>query len=288
MKVTVHTLHAFAKSGSGGNPAGVVIGSDGLSEQQMLAVAKKVGFSETAFVQTSSNADYRVRFFTPVAEVDLCGHATIATFYLLANQGIVMPGEYTQETNAGVLRIEIMKDWTVLMDQNPPQYLEVLEKEQVAESLNISPKIIRDDSPVQVVSTGLKDIFIPIDSIDSLMHIQPDMEKVRALSRKHDVIGYHLFTYETKLGSTAHCRNFAPLYDIDEEAATGTSTGALSCYLFKYQKICGPMDNLTFEQGYSMERPSEILAKLETVGGEITRVRVGGVAANIEQMELNV
>ena len=289
MKVQVFTLNAFAKTENGGNPAGVVLNSDGLSDAQMLSIAKKIGFSETAFVQKSDNADFRVKFFTPSAEVDLCGHATIATFYLLAKRQIIQQGEYTQETKAGVLKIEILQDGSVLMDQNPPKFFDKIDKDLIAESLSISAEVIMDDLPIQIVSTGLKDIFIPIKSLNQLTQIKPDFEKVNEISKRFDVIGYHLFALETKFDSIAHCRNFAPLYDIYEEAATGTSSGALSCYLFKYAKINeSRINDLIFEQGYSMDRPSEIKAKLEVNGEEITRVRVGGIASNIKQIEVDI
>src|SRR6185369_17713524 len=83
MKIKVFTLNSFAKTQEGGNPAGVVLDSGNLSEVQMLAAAKEVGFSETAFVGKSNKADFKVRFFTPTDEVDLCGHATIATYALM-------------------------------------------------------------------------------------------------------------------------------------------------------------------------------------------------------------
>jgi len=289
MKLQVFTLNAFAKTENGGNPAGVLLNSDGLSDEQMLKIANKVGFSETAFVQKSDKADFKVKFFTPPAEVDLCGHATIATFYLLANRQIIQPSQYKQETKAGVLKIEILKDGSVLMDQNPPKFFDKIDKKPIAESLNISTEIIMDDLPIQIVSTGLKDIFIPIKSLSQLTQIKPDFEKVKDISKKFDVIGYHLFALETKFGSTAHCRNLAPLYDIDEEAATGTSSGALSCYIYKYGKITeSQINDLIFEQGYSMNRPSEIRAKLDIHGTEITRVRVGGIASNIKRIEVEI
>jgi PhzF family phenazine biosynthesis protein len=106
MEIKVYTLNAFAKTDHGGNPAGVVLDPDSLSAHDMQKVAAKVGFSETAFVKKSNSADFKVVFFTPNGEVDLCGHATIATFYLLANKGIVQAGKYTQETKAGVLKEE--------------------------------------------------------------------------------------------------------------------------------------------------------------------------------------
>lgn len=287
MEIKVYTLNAFAKTKEGGNPAGVVLNADSLSDDVMQKIAQKVAFSETAFVQKSNKADFRVRFFTPNGEVDLCGHATIATFYLMAKKNLLESGTYTQETKAGILNFEVKDDNTIFMNQNSPQFFDVIDKKEIAESLNISEEIISDDLPVQIVSTGLRDIFVPIKSLKDLHEIKPNFEKVSQISKKYDVIGYHLFTLETKFGSTAHCRNLAPLYDIPEESATGTSSGALSCYLFKYGKISKQnADHLVFEQGYSMKKPSEIFVNLKLQEDKIIEVKVGGIASDIQEREL--
>ena len=287
MQLEVYTLNAFAKTPNGGNPAGVVLDSDGLTENQMQRIASAVGYSETAYVQKSSEADFKVRFFTPIDEVDLCGHATIATFYLLASEGIVDTGKYTQETKAGFLGIEVKENNTIFMDQKPPEFSEIVPKKKIAETLNISEDLFAADLPIQIVSTGLRDILIPIKSLDDLHKIKPDFDAVARVSKKYDVVGYHMFTLETLNNSTAHCRNLAPLYDIPEEAATGTSSGGLACYLFKYKKITN-ISTLVFEQGYSMNKPSEILARLDVEDQRITRVRVGGVANNIKTRVINI
>jgi PhzF family phenazine biosynthesis protein len=99
----VIALSSFAKTKRGGNPAGVCLFADALSDAAMRRIAKGVGFSETAFVKPSNRADFKVQFFTPEGEVDLCGHATIATYILLAERGLVKRGKYTQETKAGIL-----------------------------------------------------------------------------------------------------------------------------------------------------------------------------------------
>lgn len=289
MLIKAFTLDAFAKSIGGGNPAGVVLNADSLSETEMKQIAEVIGFSETAFVMKSDNADFKVRFFTPSDEVDLCGHATIGTFYTMADQGIIPAGKYKQETKAGILAVEVGADYTVLMEQNLPQFFEVIDKEEIAESLNISIKDIMSDLPVQIVSTGLKDIIIPIKSLDCLNSIKPDFGKVEAISRKYNVIGYHIFTLGTLHNSTAHCRNLAPLYGIPEESATGTSNGALSCYLHKYGKLDDKKLNaIKIEQGYSMGKPSEILVSLSADDGMISQVKVGGKALNLKQREIEL
>lgn len=289
MNAKVFTLNAFAKTANGGNPAGVVLNSDNLSDEQKLLIAKKVGFSETAFVQKTDKANFKVKFFTPNAEVDLCGHATIATFYLLASQQVIPPGKYTQETKAGLLGIEILPDGTVFMEQNLPQYFDIVNNSAILESLNLKADCLINNLPLQIVSTGLKDVLIPINSLKELEQIKPNFALIKNICQNLGVVGYHLFTLETKFGATAHCRNFAPLYEINEEAATGTSNGALSCYLFKHGAIKEEqVNNLVFEQGYTMNRPSEIRTKLEIDNNIITRVSVGGTAANIQKIEVEI
>jgi PhzF family phenazine biosynthesis protein len=289
MKVKIYMLNAFSKTEDGGNPAGVVLDADFLSDSEMKHIAKIVGFSETAFMQKSNSADFRVRFFTPHAEVDLCGHATIATFYLLAYKGIINNGEYTQETKAGILKVENQKNETIYMYQNKPVFSQIIDKKEVSDSLNVHESVILKNFPTQIVSTGLKDIIIPINSLKELHSIKPDFNKIISISRKYGVIGYHLFTLDTAHNSTAQCRNFAPLYDIPEEAATGTSSGALACYLYKYGIISeDATKHLVFEQGYSMQRPSEILAGLSVSRKEVLEVKVGGVAKGINEIILEV
>jgi len=255
----------------------------------MLNISRKVGFSETAFVSKSDKANFKVRFFSPTQEVDLCGHATIATYFLMWKERLIKAGEYTQETKAGILGIEVKEDGAVFMDQNPPKYFEILDKSEIAVSLNIPVDYINDELPVQIVSTGLKDIFIPIKSSDYLFSIKPDLEKISDVCRKNKAIGYHVFTLETKFNDTAHCRNFAPLCGIPEESATGTSNGALACYLFKYKKINDTQfSHLSFEQGYSMDKPSEILVRLDVLGDKIRKVKVGGRAIASKELEVEV
>jgi PhzF family phenazine biosynthesis protein len=289
MKIDVFTLNAFSKAENGGNPAGVILNADYLSEMEMQRIAEKVGFSECAFVNKSDIANFKVRFFTPTAEVDLCGHATIATFSLLAQKGIIGVGEYTQETKAGVLKVEALKDRVIFMQQSNPGFYQEVDKDELAESLNVSNDFIIKNYPAQIVSTGIRDIIIPINTLNQLHDITPDFNKIIAISKKYNAVGYHLFTMDTLYSSTAHCRNFAPLYDIPEEAATGTSNGALGCYLYNYglvtEEIAGHM---VFEQGYSMKRPSEILTSLTIKNKEILEVKVGGVAKDIKEIVIEI
>lgn len=278
MAVTVYTLDSFVKDGRGGNPAGVVLDADGLSDARLLAIARQVGFSETAFVHKSARAAYKMRFFTPTAEVDLCGHATVAAFALLRGRGLIDDGSFSMETAAGVLAIAVSHG-LVYMHQPLPEYGDILDKTELAAALAIAPHTSPAHLPAQIVSTGLRDILLPVATPDALAAIRPNREAIIRLSQKHGVIGIHAFCPAAGPGAAARCRNFAPLYDIDEEAATGTSNGALACYLYKYGALeKAPQQDLVFDQGHSLGRPSEILARLTAKNGAICAVEVGGRA----------
>ncbi|WP_458123616.1 PhzF family phenazine biosynthesis protein [Paenibacillus sp. Z3-2] len=108
-----------------------------LSESQMQEVARQVGFSETAFVMPSDQADFKVRYFTPSDEVDLCGHATIALFYLMKTQHIIEVGTYTLETLAGILEVVIEVNGEVYLSQTLPKFGEIVDRQQIADSLRI-------------------------------------------------------------------------------------------------------------------------------------------------------
>jgi PhzF family phenazine biosynthesis protein len=289
MKLKVYTVNSFAKTLEGGNPAGVVLGADTLSDDNMKKIADVIGFSETAFVMKSESANFKVRFFTPEEEVDLCGHATIATFYVLLSKELIKPGVFLQETKSGILSVEVKEDSSILMEQNSPSFYEIVNKKEIADSLNITEHEMIDELPVQIVSTGLRDILVPVKSIHILNDIKPNFEKVSQISRKYNTIGYHVFTLETLFGSNTHCRNFAPLYAIPEESATGTSNGALACYLYKYRNIQMGVDHqFVMEQGYSMKKPSEIIVELKVEGQDVSGVKVGGKVLNLSEIEVEI
>lgn len=289
MKIKVFLVNSFAKTAEGGNAAGVVLDADGFKDDDMKKIAKILGHSETAFVSKSEVADFKVRFFTPEEEVDLCGHATIATFHTLAEQGRVCPDKYTQETKAGVLQVEVKKDHTIMMSQNSPQFFEIVNKEEIADSLNITLNEMVEGLPTQVVSTGLRDIVVPIKDLETLNAVKPDFDKVAAVSSKYNTIGYHLFTLETLGEAHAHTRNLAPLYGIPEESATGTSNGALASYLFEYGEINRKQaTHLVIEQGYSMNKPSEIIVELATREKSILGVKVGGKAISFTEVDMEI
>lgn len=290
MKIKVYLLNVFGISKFGGNPAGIVLNADLLTNEQKKYISKVIGFSETAFVSKSKNADFKVSFFTPKEEVDFCGHATVATYFLLLNKKIIQKNtEYTQELKAGILKIFVNQDTSIIVDQVLPIFSETFSSKQVQSIFNTKIKQV-DKLPIQIVSTGLKDVFLPVIDRKTLFDLKPEFKKMAEFNKTTNTIGFHAFSLDTiSLDATAHCRNFAPLYGINEEAATGSSNGALACYLQTYEKLKKKsLNNLIFEQGYSMNKPSEIIAKLELKNKSITRVQVGGKAYIIGKKEIEL
>lgn len=269
--VEVYVVSAFSKGNQGGNKAGVVLDCRSLTPADMAAIAKDLGYSETAFLIKSNVADFKIRYFTPTEEVPLCGHATIATFSLLHSLGKLDKDAYTIETIAGTLNIRIEKDGMIFMEQNHPTYFETLKPEIFAECFE--NRFIDTALPIQIVSTGLKDVMLPVISKDHLEKLNPQFINMANLCRKLDVVGIHAFALTNNADTTAICRNFAPLYGINEESATGTSNCALACYLFKQYK---QQSQYVFEQGFNLGSASRLIVNIAQHDSTIDTVSVGG------------
>lgn len=270
----VYVMDSFSDRIFGGNQAGVVLADKALEPAVMQQVAAELKHSETAFVWQTEEGN-RLRYFTPAGEVDLCGHATVAVFALLRRLGRIEDGTHKALTRAGALEIEVSGE-TVWMDMAPPKTLGILPEESWEELYGAYGLTLEDrpaDLPPEIVSTGLADIMMPIRDHETLLRAVQDERTVTELSRRFDVTGVHMFC----LGEEAvYCSNFAPLYDIPEECATGTSNGALTYYLYERSLVEPERENL-FLQGEHMERPSRILSRL-TVQDGVVRVRIGGQA----------
>lgn len=270
----VYVMDSFSDRIFGGNQAGVVLADKALEPAVMQQVAAELKHSETAFVWQAEEGN-RLRYFTPAGEVDLCGHATVAVFALLRRLGRIEDGTHKALTRAGALEIEVSGE-TVWMDMAPPKTLGILPEESWEELYGAYGLTLEDrpaDLPPEIVSTGLADIMMPVRDHETLLRAVQDERTVTELSRRFDVTGVHMFC----LGEEAvYCSNFAPLYDIPEECATGTSNGALTYYLYERSLVEPERENL-FLQGEHMERPSRILSRL-TVQDGVVRVRIGGQA----------
>ena len=273
-----YIVDAFTDRLFGGNPAGVVL-LDGNSpnDSLMQQVAAELRYSETAFVRRDGADEFTVRYFTPRSEVDLCGHATIATFGLLWQLGKVGDNVCMNHTLAGDL--EVMAGERVMMQMATPRMVgEVKDVERLCRIMQCAVPLL----PVEIISTGLPDIMLPVQSEEELEALAPDMAALASLSRELEVVGVHAFV-QTGDGYTTHVRNFAPLYGVDEESATGTANAALTHYLQRRDFIQTGSE-CSFMQGEKMGRPSVVETLLRPDG----TIFVGGRCRIVAKGELMV
>ena len=276
-----YIVDAFTDEPFGGNTAGVVLlNGDFPSDELMQLVAAELRYSETAFVQQQDYDEFTVRYFTPAGEVDLCGHATIATFSLLNQLGMVNDQvPVVNHTLAGDLKVKF--GCHVMMQMAAPRVLEVpldidrLHRIMAGERLQQWPEM-----PVEVVSTGLPDIIMPMARVEALNAMRPDMAALAAYSIELDVVGVHAFALSDD-GYTAHVRNFGPRYDIPEESATGTANAALTHYLQR-RGLVKRGDDCRFLQGETMGRPSVVATTVDPDGV----IWVGGSSCIVATGEL--
>lgn len=287
-KVHVKKVNAFTDSKNGGNGAGVVFNSPDLTSDQMSKVTKELKVSETAFLFPSKEADFSVKFFTPTIEVDLCGHATIASYFV---HGLENPDDknktITQKTNVGVLAVDqyfsngIIEK--VMMTQGKPVMKDIpLELSEVADILNISKDQIDSSFPTQKASTGIFCLPICIKNFETLKNMKPDFGKVEHFCRQIDVGGVFVFSFKTlQPESLYHGRCFCPVYGVNEDPTTGTANGAVCAYLVKNNIV--DEGEFVCEQGDIIGRPGRVMVEVKD-----DVVKVGGRAIVVEELTIDV
>ena len=273
-------VDAFTNQLFGGNPAGVALldGDTFPNDELMLKIAAELRYSETAFIRRHSATEFSIRYFTPKAEVELCGHATIASFSLLHRKGLAS-GRCLCHTLAGDLVIETGE--RVMMQMAQPRIVETVEDiDEIYKALGING--YTPTLPVQITYTGLPDFMIQVNDIATLQAMKPDMEAITEITRRYNAVSFHVFAFGND-GYTAHVRDFGPLYGVPEESATGTANAALTYYL--QQNGClGQEAECTFLQGEAMGRPSVVATRIEADGN----IFVGGTAAVVAEGNLLV
>ena len=274
-----YIVDAFTNHPFGGNTAGVVLlESDTFpTDNLMQAIAAELRYSETAFVRRDGDNRYTMRYFTPKGEVELCGHATIATFSLLHQLGLAS-GPCRCKTLAGDLEVEAAE--RVMMQMATPRIVGTLGEEDTAEAYRaVGLEGYRPTLPVQIAYSGLADVMLPMPSVEVLNALQPDMEAVSILTQRLDAVSIHPFSLADD-SHTAHVRDFAPAYGVPEESATGTANAALTHYLATNGLISA--GDHSFLQGETMGRPSVVATQLSPDGS----IRVGGTAAIVAEGNL--
>lgn len=235
-------VDSFTKERFHGNPAGVVLNADGLTEEQMQKIARELNNSETAFIFNSDSPEYdiEVRFFTPTTEVPICGHATIAAHYVYAKEHHSTGGRVIQKTKAGILPVDVVwkdNDYSIVMTQGTPEVSKPLAqsiRKQIADGLGISEHDICREYPVAISSTGHSKVMVPIYSNELLHGLRPKADKLTEISNQIGCNGYYIFTLNPRDDILVHGRMFAPAIGIDEDPVTGNANGPLGAYLVHF------------------------------------------------------
>ncbi len=271
-----HLLDVFTDRAFGGNPLAVFPDAEGIDEALMQQLANELNLSETTFVlpPPDDTADFHVRIFTPAMELPMAGHPTVGTANALVRLGrIAAPGNVRFLEGVGVIPVSLSAEGTATMAQPMPTFGAVLEdRARVASLLSLNEDDLLDGYPVQIVSTGVPYIYIPLAGLEAA-----GRAKLRADVWAEHFAGQHIFTLTPETESadaTVHTRMFAPAMGIAEDPATGAASGPLGAYLVQY----GLADEglIVNEQGIEMGRPSRIDITIERDGEAYTRVAVGG------------
>jgi trans-2,3-dihydro-3-hydroxyanthranilate isomerase len=287
-------VDVFTDAPFGGNPLAVFPEAEGLTTEDMHRLAQEMNLSETTFVlpPRAPDADFKVRIFTPAAELPFAGHPVVGTHWVLAHLGRVDLREpVTQvrfELGVGVLPADLhvadRQVERVVMTQDRPTFHTVIEDvTELAAGLGLLPEAITAAGwPVEVVSTGLPQMMVPVRSLAEVQGLDPGQLNTAALNRVCRAVGTEcvmVFTFETERPeATVHVRLFAPLLGVPEDPATGSANGALGAYLVHHQAVpvTAPTTYIVSEQGAEINRPSTLYVEVDSAGEEITAVRVGG------------
>ena len=278
-------LDAFTTEPFSGNPCAVLPEADGLTDDQMQNIACETNLSETAFVMPSGKAAVRVRYFMPYKEIGFAGHPTIATAFMLAQEGRVPAKEDVSrvdfEFNIGVLPVEIHWDANrrpvrAVMSQTAPTFGAVADPQNLIPGIGLHPKDLLDSGPIQVVNTGVPFLIIPLIDMASLRKARMDRSRLMAVLKVPQVDAAYLFCPggidpETDF----HGRLFSP-GNVSEDPFTGSAVGAAGAYAVRYGLLSGP--ELTVEQGHIVGRPGQGTVEILQTADQIVSVKVGGSA----------
>jgi trans-2,3-dihydro-3-hydroxyanthranilate isomerase len=360
-------LDVFTNQPFAGNPLAVFPEAEGLSDEQMMKIAREMNLSETVFVlkpeqtadskqqtaaskQQTVNSEQqkavskelsgkderqksdgeaqpietanskseirnpkfplrRLRIFTPAREIPFAGHPIAGTWNALAREGIVPLPEggngWTRihhEVGIGVLPVDIeFKDGApvqVVMTQGKFEILDEIddgqEQAEFARALGRNREDLDENLPIQVISTGLSSLVVPIRSLADLGNCRVNSSLLGELYTQRGATGCHAFSLETiEIGeSRAHGRFFAPADNIAEDPATGSASGALGGYLVHHGATRIEPTNgryrFVIEQGDFMHRPSRINLDVGGKPGAVEEVRVGGPSVVVAHGEVYV
>jgi PhzF family phenazine biosynthesis protein len=295
-KVQVHQVDAFTREPFTGNPTGVVLNADALSEAQMLAIARELNNAETAFILAPDADDHtvRARFFTPRSEAGFVGHATIAAQYVLSRRHDA-PRWQRQKSKAGIVDIEVRgsnEERRIAIRRSPPpigRELNDRERLAVLDALALASESLDTRIPPRIVGAAGTRLLIGVRGPEPLKQLKPDLARLTTLSAQIGAGGYFVFTLVSNASDhLTEARMFCPALGIAEDPVSGNAHGLLGAYLAGLGLLARNGERARFSgvQGHSLHRPGRVEVELEFAGGELAGVWISGQAVSIFQTEI--
>ena len=298
LKIKIKQIDAFTTTPHAGNPAGVVVDGKYLTDLQMQMIAKEMNLSETAFIlpPSNENADLKIRWFTPTVEVPLCGHATIASFHSLAEEGKMGMAQdgifhFNLETASGILPVDVVKEnnlITVMLGLKIPTFERVTYlKLDLVRVLNIT--LSDFENKVSIFRSDY--LFVPLRRLHALFSMKPNFLIMSKFLTTHHLGGICVFTKETiDRESTVHMRFFAPHVGINEDPVTGSAHGPLAALMFE-SGVLNPKDGkcvFQSEQGDAIGRRGRVSVELVIENDKPASVKIGGNAITVLEGEMRI
>jgi trans-2,3-dihydro-3-hydroxyanthranilate isomerase len=287
-------VDAFTTRRLAGNPCAIVFDCADLPEAVMLAIAREMNLSETSFVWKLDDGRFRARYFTPAEEIPLAGHPTIATVFALVETGrlalredrltlplVLRDGPVEVEVLARDGRVE-----RVTMSQRKPQFLRIHPPADVLPAFGLDESDLLPGAPIQTVSTGTPQIMIPVKGLASLERIRLDIHRYADVRRQGDFFSPHLFCLQGIEGGATFARHFGLPPDALEDPFTGSATGGMGAYLWRYGLIEEP--RFIAEQGHWMSRPGSGFVEVVGPRQDMQTVKVGGPAVTVLTGDLSI
>jgi trans-2,3-dihydro-3-hydroxyanthranilate isomerase len=294
-------LDVFTRRAFGGNQLAVFTDARGLTTDQMQALTREMNFSESTFVfpPETPGTDRRVRIFTPAMEMPMAGHPTVGTAAALVQRSLAQPkdGVLVLELGIGPVKVEIEArpdDETgapfVWMNHRQPVFTPYLgTREMAAAALGLDPSDVRADLPLEIVSTGVPFLFVPLVSLAAAGRARSEAGALANLFQGQELANVALLTEEVvNREASVHARMFAPhLAGIVEDPATGSMAAPCGAYLARHGVLPRqPLVTFQIEQGIEMLRPSQITVEVGRAGDAFTSLRIGGHSVIVGQGEI--
>ena len=295
--ITIYQIDAFTNKLFSGNPAGVVVDANNLTEEEMQKIAREMNLSETSFILNSDNCDFRLRYFTPETEVKFCGHATVSALHVIALENKFglsenSEKEFIVETKVGNLKMKVVykdeKTIDIFFDAPDIKLIETdYTHKEVADAMSIDPALL--NSRIQIYREQTNNfLYVAVNSLTDLGRVKYDYNKFKKFTDKENIVVACFAVNETfNPNNNIHCRVFGPSIGLVEDPVTGAVQGGLVAFMHKTGLLAKIDREVGSEQGDFVGRSGSIRISLRETNGEY-KATIKASALKVFKTELSI